>query len=210
MILSSVFPPHHTWCEAGSQPLPPAQISGLLDGDGYVGLVAQRYPDRVTTKPRLMPVTRDDDPTPLVAWASVGAYLGRPVGHVLHDERDHRFVWSVGGTGDVVDFLAWLAHYPSLSPRGWRKAAALREGALLLADASRPRPTTSHELGATWRNADGGQGRRKLAEALFVRLAVLGVTEMNVELTEEAERHGFAAVIPHEIRLSVSGRGERT
>jgi hypothetical protein len=66
------------------------------------------------------------------------------------------------------------------------------------------------ELSKTWQEAQGGQGRALLAQALFERIDVLGMTEATVTLTEHASRHGFGAVLPEEIGISVSGRGERS
>ena len=66
------------------------------------------------------------------------------------------------------------------------------------------------ELAKTWRQAEGGQGRALLAQALFERIDVLGFAEATVTLTEHASRHGFGAVLPEEIGISVSGRGERS
>lgn len=63
-------------------------------------------------------------------------------------------------------------------------------------------------LPETWRRAKGGRGRQLLASALFERIAVLGVREATVELSDHAVRHGLAAALPTELWLSVSGRGE--
>jgi hypothetical protein len=65
------------------------------------------------------------------------------------------------------------------------------------------------ELNKTWQEAEGGQGRALLAQALFERIDVLGMKEATVYLTEHASRHGFGAVLPEEFGISVSGRGER-
>jgi hypothetical protein len=65
------------------------------------------------------------------------------------------------------------------------------------------------ELNKTWQEAEGGQGRALLAQALFERIDVLGMEEATVTLTEHASRHGFGAVLPEEFGISVSGRGER-
>ena len=66
------------------------------------------------------------------------------------------------------------------------------------------------ELSATWRKADGGPGRRMLAEVLFSRVEVLGGREATIHLTEAALAHGFAAVIPDRLDVTVGyGRGER-
>ncbi len=46
------------------------------------------------------------------------------------------------------------------------------------------------ELPKTWRKADGGPGRRVLAEALFERTEVLGFREATLRLTENAIAHG--------------------
>jgi hypothetical protein len=62
----------------------------------------------------------------------------------------------------------------------------------------------------TWREAEGGPGRALLAQALFERIDVLGFAEATVTLTEHASRHGFGAVLPEEIGILVSGRGERS
>jgi hypothetical protein len=66
------------------------------------------------------------------------------------------------------------------------------------------------ELNKTWQEAEGGQGRALLAQALFERIDVLGIEEATVTLTEHASRPGFGAVLPEEFGISVSGRGERT
>jgi hypothetical protein len=60
------------------------------------------------------------------------------------------------------------------------------------------------------REAERGPGRALLAQALFERIDVLGFAETTVTLTEHASRHGFWAVLPEEIGISVSGRGERS
>jgi hypothetical protein len=66
------------------------------------------------------------------------------------------------------------------------------------------------ELPTTWKKADGGPGRRMLAEALFSRIEVLGAREATTHLTDEAVAYGFAAVIPDRIDVTVgNGRGER-
>jgi hypothetical protein len=66
------------------------------------------------------------------------------------------------------------------------------------------------ELSTTWRKADGGPGRRMLAEALFSRIEVLGGREARIHLTDQAVAHGFAAAIPDRLDVTVgNGRGER-
>jgi len=66
------------------------------------------------------------------------------------------------------------------------------------------------ELPKTWAKAKGGQGRAMLATALFDRIDVLGMREATVHLSAHAVRHGLAAVLPAELRIPVSGRGERS
>ena len=66
------------------------------------------------------------------------------------------------------------------------------------------------DLPETWRRADGGPGRRMLAEALFGRIDFLGFKEANIRLTDLAVAHGFAAAIPDRLTVTVGyGRGER-
>jgi hypothetical protein len=66
------------------------------------------------------------------------------------------------------------------------------------------------ELSTTWRKADGGPGRRMLAEALFSRIEVLGAREATIHLTDAAVAHGFATAIPDRLDVTVGyGRGER-
>jgi hypothetical protein len=48
-----------------------------------------------------------------------------------------------------------------------------------------------------------------LTAAPFDPIDVLGVSEATVHLNAHAIRHGLAAVLPEEIEISVSGRGER-
>jgi hypothetical protein len=67
------------------------------------------------------------------------------------------------------------------------------------------------ELSTTWHKADGGPGRRMLAEALFSRIEVPGGLEATIHLTDAAVAHGFAAAIPDRLDVTVGyGRGERT
>jgi hypothetical protein len=67
------------------------------------------------------------------------------------------------------------------------------------------------DLAATWRKAEGGSGRRMLAEALFERIDALGSREATLRLTDTAIAHGFAAVIPERLELTVGyGRSERS
>jgi hypothetical protein len=50
-----------------------------------------------------------------------------------------------------------------------------------------------------------------LAEALFERIDVRGFREATLRLTDTAIAHGFAAVIPERLELTVGyGRGERS
>jgi hypothetical protein len=66
------------------------------------------------------------------------------------------------------------------------------------------------QLAVTWRRADGGPGRKMLAEALFERIDARGFREVTLRLTETAVAHGFAAVIPERLDITVGyGRGER-
>ncbi len=66
------------------------------------------------------------------------------------------------------------------------------------------------DLSKTWRLADGGTGRKRLVEALFETVDVLGFREMSLRLTPEAVAHGFHEVIPERFVLTVgNGRGER-
>jgi DNA invertase Pin-like site-specific DNA recombinase len=65
------------------------------------------------------------------------------------------------------------------------------------------------ELSSTWEAADGGAGRKMLAEALFNRIDVRGFRDATVRLTDEAIANGFGAVLPEQFAISVSGRGER-
>ena len=66
------------------------------------------------------------------------------------------------------------------------------------------------DLAATWRHAAGSPGRRMLAQALFERIEALGFREATLRLTATAIAHGFAAVVPERIELTVGyGRGER-
>ena len=66
------------------------------------------------------------------------------------------------------------------------------------------------ELATTWRKADGGPGRRMLAESLFSRIDAAGFREATLRLTNSAIAHGFASVIPERLELTVGyGRGER-
>jgi hypothetical protein len=66
------------------------------------------------------------------------------------------------------------------------------------------------DLATTWHKAEGGAGRRILAEALFERIDALGFREATLLLTDTAIAHGFAEVIPERIDLTVGyGRGER-
>ena len=66
------------------------------------------------------------------------------------------------------------------------------------------------DLGGTWAAADGGKGRKMLAEALFERIEVRGFREVRLHLTDAAIAHGFGAVLPERLAISVSGRGERS
>jgi hypothetical protein len=66
------------------------------------------------------------------------------------------------------------------------------------------------ELATTWHKAEGGPGRRMLAQALFERIEALGFREATLRLTDTALAHGFAAIIPERLDLTVGyGRGER-
>lgn len=89
------------------------------------------------------------------------------------------------------------------------------------AEASRPREASGvsadvavrylRDLAQTWEAADGGPGRRMLAEALFERIDALGFRETTLRLSDIAIAHGFAAVIPDRLEVTVgNGRGERT
>ena len=88
-----------------------------------------------------------------------------------------------------------------------REARQVREAAGVPADVA---VRYLRELATTWREAEGGPGRRMLAEALFERIEALGFREATLQLTDTAISHGFAAVIPERLDLTVGyGRGER-
>jgi hypothetical protein len=55
------------------------------------------------------------------------------------------------------------------------------------------------------------EGRRGLAQAIFDRVDVLGVTDYTITLTPEAEAHGFVEAFGPEFTCSIGGygRGER-
>jgi hypothetical protein len=66
------------------------------------------------------------------------------------------------------------------------------------------------ELADTWEAADGGPGRRMLAEALFERIEAQGFRETTLRLTDTAIAHGFAEVLSDRLEVTVGyGRGER-
>ncbi len=88
------------------------------------------------------------------------------------------------------------------------------------AQANRPRETEGvpaadavrylKDLVGTWRAAEGGRGRQMLAEALFEGIDARGFRELTLHLTDTAIAHGFGAVIPERLDLTVGyGRGER-
>jgi hypothetical protein len=68
-------------------------------------------------------------------------------------------------------------------------------------------PTADTPAGNTGPTA--GKGRAMLATALLDRIDVLGMEEATISLSAHAVRHGLAAVLPAELRIPVSGRGER-
>jgi hypothetical protein len=49
-----------------------------------------------------------------------------------------------------------------------------------------------------------------MAEALFERIEARGFREVQLHLTDSAIAHGFGAVIPEKLGISVNGRGERS
>ena len=65
------------------------------------------------------------------------------------------------------------------------------------------------DLEGTWDAADGGEGRKMLAEALFERIEARGFREVRLHLTNAAIAHGFGTVLPQRLAITVSGRGER-
>jgi DNA invertase Pin-like site-specific DNA recombinase len=89
-----------------------------------------------------------------------------------------------------------------------RKAREVRQAAGVPADVA---VRYLRDLATTWRKAEGGSGRRMLAEALFERIEARGFREATLRLTDTAIAHGFAAVIPERLELTVGyGRGERS
>jgi hypothetical protein len=66
------------------------------------------------------------------------------------------------------------------------------------------------DIGGTWAAADGGKGRKMLAEALFQRIEARGFREVRLHLTDAAIAPGFGMVIPERFGISVNGRGERS
>ena len=65
------------------------------------------------------------------------------------------------------------------------------------------------ELSTTWTKADGGPGRRMLAEALFERIDVLGARAATIRPTDAAVAYGFAAAIPERLDVTVAYRSGR-
>jgi hypothetical protein len=89
-----------------------------------------------------------------------------------------------------------------------REARQVREAAGVPADVA---ARCLRDLAMTWREAEGGRGRRMLAEALFERIDARGFREATLLLTDTAIAHGFAEVIPERLDLTVGyRRGERS
>src|SRR5207247_9642430 len=52
------------------------------------------------------------------------------------------------------------------------------------------------EIGTTWRMADGGPGRRMLADALFQRIEAARPREITLRLTDAPIAHGLGPAMP--------------
>jgi hypothetical protein len=66
------------------------------------------------------------------------------------------------------------------------------------------------DLPRLWRETSP-EGRRGLAQAIFEKVEVLGVTDYTITLTPEAEAHGLEDALGPEFSCSIGGygRGER-
>lgn len=162
------------------QDMRPGQVSGLLDGDGWMGMLRTTHYPRQLPRPRVEIGLRDDDPTVLIAHASVSHAIGRCIGRVGHQPQRRRWLWIVSDTSDIADLLGWIAPTPLLSPRGWRRAKMLREAVLLLRDATgRRRARSPHSIGEFARLTElfqalsrkGSWARHPLPRASVFRLA---------------------------------------
>ena len=136
--LASPFPTWHSRCPLGSATLAPAQIAGILDGDGSFALDVSRGSDgRVRARPRVGLFMRDDDPTPFAVWQTIRTRRGRAIGRISWTPPYRRNAWTVESIDEVVALTDWLADTPPISPRGYRQFASLRETALILGQAAR-------------------------------------------------------------------------
>jgi hypothetical protein len=150
--------------------MPPAQITGFLDGDGSFGLYAADI-DGQQMGVRLVVATRDDDVTPALIAASVSASLGRSIGSVNHSPRARQVNWRVSAADELAAVLRWLSDTPSLAPRAWRRMTVVREAALILMD--------GRELRGRWGRLSRGDRARlvELNEALLDKRAILDIPE---------------------------------
>lgn len=125
---------------------PSGTIAGLLDGDASLALLARGSGERLRYVPSVAYAVRDDDPTPVWAWASLAALRGgAPVGRVRHYAAARDLGWWLSSVPDVLALTGFLARAPLLSPRGWRQVTAVREAALILSD-GRPRRSATEPL----------------------------------------------------------------
>ena len=123
----------------GSTILRPSQVAGILEGDGGFTLLRRRAGGGgVRVRPQIALLMRDDDPTPLAVWTSIGSWAGHPVGLCFRSPHLRRHEWRVDRLADVVFVTEVLVRHPFLSPRGYRNLATLREIALILAAARAP------------------------------------------------------------------------
>jgi DNA invertase Pin-like site-specific DNA recombinase len=91
-----------------------------------------------------------------------------------------------------------------------REEAQAREPRVLQGVPAKAAVRYLRDLKRAWRMADGGDGRRMVAQALFESIDVLGLRTMRVRLTRDAVAHGFAAAVPDQMEVTVGyGRGER-
>jgi hypothetical protein len=101
-----------------------------------------------------------------------------------------------------------LAAGPSVVKEGYVYCFVYCCRSALALDILKWRSAALRDLPGTWRAAADGLEQQMIASAAFRRIDVLGLREATAHLTDDAVRHGVAAALPAEVRISVRGRGK--
>jgi hypothetical protein len=97
----------------------PAQLAGVLDGDGHLGVRHERTNGETDRFGRVVLTMRDDDPTPVIAAVTLAEACDRAIGRLGRTPGRRLVTWRLQAADDLLELLEFLRSTPLISARGF-------------------------------------------------------------------------------------------